>query len=106
MGNLVDMDNEEILNKYFKDKIPEIIIDFSDNDKGKLYYWKNDFGLNELILYILKTLTNEPFKIFNNYFKNDFNYFWKKILLNNYASYLIVILWKKLFIYIVRNFYL
>ena len=34
--NLVDMDNEEILNKYFKDKMPEIIIDFTDNDKGKL----------------------------------------------------------------------
>ena len=36
LGNLVDMDNEDILNKYFKEKMPEIIIDFSDNDKGKL----------------------------------------------------------------------
>ena len=34
--NLVDIDNKEILDKYFKDKMPEIIIDFSDNDKGKL----------------------------------------------------------------------
>jgi len=36
LDNLVDMDNGEILNKYFKEKIPEIIIDFTDNDKGKL----------------------------------------------------------------------
>ena len=36
LNNLVDMDNREILNKYFKDKIPEIEIDFSDNDRGKL----------------------------------------------------------------------
>ena len=34
--NLVDMDNKEILDKYFKDKMPEISVDFSDNDKGKL----------------------------------------------------------------------
>ena len=34
--NLVDVDNKEILNKNFKDKLPEIMIDFSDNDKGKL----------------------------------------------------------------------
>ena len=34
--NLVDMDNKEILDKYFKDKMPEISIDFSDHDKGKL----------------------------------------------------------------------
>ena len=36
MKNLVDMDNKEILDKYFKDKMPEISIDFSDDDKGKL----------------------------------------------------------------------
>ena len=36
LKNLVDMDNKEILDKYFKDKIPEISVDFSDNDKGKL----------------------------------------------------------------------
>ena len=34
--NLVDMDNKKILHKYFRDKMPEIEIDFSDNDKGKL----------------------------------------------------------------------
>jgi hypothetical protein len=36
LDNLVDMDDESILEKYFKDKIPEIEIDFSDNSKGKL----------------------------------------------------------------------
>ena len=36
LDNLVDMDNKEILNKYFKDKMPEILIDFSENDKPKL----------------------------------------------------------------------
>ena len=36
LDNLVDMDDESILEKYFKDKIPEIEIDFSDNGKGKL----------------------------------------------------------------------
>ena len=36
LNNLVDMDNKKILNKYFKNKIPEIQIDFSDHDKGKL----------------------------------------------------------------------
>ena len=36
LKNLVDMDNKEILDKYFKDKMPEILIDFSNNDTGKL----------------------------------------------------------------------
>ncbi len=36
LDNLVDMDNKEILEKYFRNKIPEIVIDFSDEDKGKL----------------------------------------------------------------------
>ena len=35
-NNLIDMDNKEILDKYYKDKIPEIILDYTDNDKGKL----------------------------------------------------------------------
>ena len=36
LSNLVDMDNKTLLDECFKDKIPEIVIDFSDNDKGKL----------------------------------------------------------------------
>ena len=36
LKNLVDMDNKEILYKYFNDKMPEISLDFSDKDKGKL----------------------------------------------------------------------
>ena len=36
LENLVDMDNKELLDKYFKNKMPEILIDFSDHGKGKL----------------------------------------------------------------------
>ena len=36
LGNLVDMDDKTLLDKYFRGKIPEIEIDFSDNEKGKL----------------------------------------------------------------------
>ena len=36
-NNMVDMDNKEILDKHFKDKMPEIYVDFSDNGKGKLF---------------------------------------------------------------------
>ena len=35
-NNIVDMDDKEILDKYFNNKLPEIEIDFSDNDKPKL----------------------------------------------------------------------
>ena len=34
--NLVDMDKKDILNKYFKGKKPEIEIDFTDNEQGKM----------------------------------------------------------------------
>ena len=41
-NNLVDMDNKVILEKYFKDKIPEVEVDFKDSTQGKikinLYY--------------------------------------------------------------------
>ena len=36
LDNLVDMDNKEILHKYFNYKLPEIEIDFTDDDIGKL----------------------------------------------------------------------
>ena len=36
LNNLIDMDNKEILNKYFKDKIPEVEIDFTTIEKPKL----------------------------------------------------------------------
>ena len=34
--HLVDMDNNEILNKDFKDKRPEVMIDFTDNEQGNM----------------------------------------------------------------------
>ena len=36
LNNLVDMDNKEILDKYFTNKIPEVLVDFSDNIQGKI----------------------------------------------------------------------
>ena len=35
-NNLVDMDNQEILNKFFKEKMPEVEIDFSNINNPKL----------------------------------------------------------------------
>ena len=34
--NLVDMDNKAILEKYFKNKIPEVSVDFTNNIQGKI----------------------------------------------------------------------
>ena len=34
--NLVDMDNKEVLEKHFKEVMPEIVVDFSDNEQGKM----------------------------------------------------------------------
>ena len=34
--NLVDMDNKSVLKKYYKDKIPEVEVDFTNNTQGKL----------------------------------------------------------------------
>ena len=36
LNNLVDMDNKQILDKYFKNKFPEVLVDFTDNNKGKI----------------------------------------------------------------------
>ena len=36
LNNLVDMDNEKILDKYFKEKIPEVEIDFTNIEGPKL----------------------------------------------------------------------
>jgi len=36
LENLVDMDNQSILNEYYKEKVPEIEIDFTNVDKPKL----------------------------------------------------------------------
>ena len=47
--NLVDMENREILDKYFKEKVPEIYVDFNKEGKGKLII---DIKFN-------KTLSNE-----------------------------------------------
>ena len=35
-NNLVDMENKEILEEHFKDNLPEIVIDFSNNNKGEM----------------------------------------------------------------------
>jgi hypothetical protein len=35
MSNLVDMENKKILEEHFKDKIPEVVIDYTDDDRGK-----------------------------------------------------------------------
>ena len=36
LNNLVDMDNKQILDKYFKNKLPEVLVDFNDNIQGKI----------------------------------------------------------------------
>ena len=56
--NLVDMDNQEILDKYFKDKIPEIYVDFNKDGIGEL---KIDVKFN-------KTLSDER-KLLEKYSK-------------------------------------
>ena len=35
-NNLVDMDNENILKNFFKDKLPEVEVDFSNNSQGRI----------------------------------------------------------------------
>ena len=53
MENLVDMDNKEILNKFYHNKMPEIQIDFSDDPAGKMI----------INLYYNKTLSKERYLI-------------------------------------------
>ena len=36
LKNLVDMDNTQVLDKYFKNKIPEVLVDYTDNIQGKI----------------------------------------------------------------------
>ena len=36
LNNLVDMNNKKALNKYFKNKKPEVSVDFTDNIHGKI----------------------------------------------------------------------
>ena len=36
LKNLVDMENKEVLNQYFKNKIPEVEVDFSNDQYGKM----------------------------------------------------------------------
>ena len=62
-NNLVDMDNKNILDKYFKDKLPEVIVDFTNVTKPKLIIKLN----------YNKTLSEERIlleKINNPYSKN------------------------------------
>ena len=36
LENLVDLENKEVLNQYFKNKIPEVEVDFSNNQYGEM----------------------------------------------------------------------
>ena len=36
LDNLVDMENEKVLNEFFKEKMPEIEVDFSNDNEGKM----------------------------------------------------------------------
>ena len=37
LKNLVDLENKKVLNQYFKNKIPEVEVDFSNNQYGEMY---------------------------------------------------------------------
>ena len=54
--NLVDMDNKEILEKYYKDSMPEIVIDFSNDSKGDL---KININFNKTLSEERKLLENK-----------------------------------------------
>ena len=56
LSNLVDMENKEVLNKYFKNKVPEVEVDFSKNIYGKM-----NINLN-----YNKTLSKERILLENN----------------------------------------
>ena len=63
--NLVDMNNEEILNKYFKEKMPEISIDFNEKGIGKL---KIDIHFNKSLSIERKLLEKNYSPYSNNIF--------------------------------------
>jgi len=56
LKNLVDMENKDVLNKYYKNKIPEVEVDFS----------KNIYGEMNLNLNYNKTLSEERILLENN----------------------------------------
>ena len=56
LENLVDMENKDILNKYYKNKIPEVEVDFS----------KNIYGEMNINLNYNKTLSEERILLENN----------------------------------------
>ena len=58
--NIVDMDNKELLDKYYKEKMPEIEINFCNNDKGKIII---DLKFNKTLSEERKLLENnsEPY---------------------------------------------
>ena len=56
LKNLVDMENKDVLNKYYKNKIPEIEVDFSKNIHGEM-----NINLN-----YNKTLSKERILLENN----------------------------------------
>ena len=55
-NNLVDMENEEILEKYYKDKMPEIQVEFSKKNEGKI---KINLNYNKILSEQRKLLENK-----------------------------------------------
>ena len=62
-NNLVDMDNKEILHKYFADKMPEVEVDFTNNTQGKMIIHLN---FNESLSKQRILLENETTPYSNN----------------------------------------
>ena len=61
--NIVDLDNQQLLDKYYKGKMPEIEINFFDNDKGKIII---DLKFNETLSEERKLLENNSEPYSNN----------------------------------------
>ena len=61
--NLVDMDNKVILDKYYKDKMPEIEVDFTNNTQGKMII---NVNFNETLSKQRTLLENENIPYSNN----------------------------------------
>ena len=57
LKNLVDMENTEVLNKYYKNKIPEVEVDFSNNIYGEI----------NINLFFNKTLSKQRIILEKNY---------------------------------------
>ena len=63
LDNLVDMDNQELLDNYYKEAIPEIEVDILDDDKGKIII---DLKFNKTLSEERKFLENNSKPYSNN----------------------------------------